>query len=187
MSSAFVGGAARAPQRTSQQTRLDTVEPRTVTTRCHLRHRQAAFPAVTAKRSRGGPLPSLHGHGAQSREPRPPPVGTLARLVPSPRRTRRVLHLQRTHVRAEGRTPHAPRRPRSRRPGYRGPRQAVPRRLGHRRPRNPAESVIRARGSQPGIPDTWTPADWKAGAPARYWGRQLLREPRWGRGAPGAD
>lgn len=35
-----------------------SAEPRTVTTRCHLRHHQAAFPAVTAKRSRGGPLPS---------------------------------------------------------------------------------------------------------------------------------
>ena len=46
----------RSTPRLSRDSTLDP-EPHTVTTRCHLRHRRAAFPGVTAKRSRGGPLP----------------------------------------------------------------------------------------------------------------------------------
>jgi hypothetical protein len=46
----------RSTPRLSRDSTLDP-EPRTVTTRCHLRHRRAAFPGVPAKRSRGGPLP----------------------------------------------------------------------------------------------------------------------------------
>ena len=46
----------RSTPRLSRDSTLDS-EPRTVTTRCHLRHRRAAFPGVTARRSRGGPLP----------------------------------------------------------------------------------------------------------------------------------
>jgi hypothetical protein len=42
-----------------------SAEPRTVTTRCHLRHQllPGGLPRNPARRSRGGPLPRLHGHG----------------------------------------------------------------------------------------------------------------------------
>jgi hypothetical protein len=59
----------RSTPRRSRDSTLDP-EPRTVTTRCHLRHRRAAFPGSHGQAITGeGRCHRLHGHGDAVHQP----------------------------------------------------------------------------------------------------------------------